>query len=85
MTIRIRRADFPNYQSYLDAICAPIGGADSHIVWDEDEQEWVLDPAWMFDQERNVVRPRDHRESPPTAASSSSAVVAVVVVSVARW
>jgi len=30
---RIRRSDFLDYASYLDAI----GGADSRIVWDEDD------------------------------------------------
>jgi hypothetical protein len=43
MTIQIHRADQPGYMAYLDAICAPIGGVDSHVVWDEVEQEWVLE------------------------------------------
>jgi hypothetical protein len=67
MTTQIRRVDYPDYASYIDAIAEPIGGADSHIVWDEDEQEWVLDPEWVFDQERNAVRHRQERpDSPPT-------------------
>jgi hypothetical protein len=67
MTTQIRRSDYPDYMSYLDAICAPIGGADSHIVWDEDEEEWVIDPEWVFDRERQAVRRRDRTGSaPPT-------------------
>ncbi|MFI5281845.1 MAG: hypothetical protein ACHQ0J_01790 [Candidatus Dormibacterales bacterium] len=40
---QIRRSEYPDYMSYLDAIAAPVGGVDSHVVWDEDEGEWVLD------------------------------------------
>ncbi len=43
VTIQIRRSDYPDYMSYLDATCEPIGGAMNPAVWDEDEQEWVLD------------------------------------------
>ncbi|HZK73735.1 MAG TPA: hypothetical protein VFD88_07020 [Clostridia bacterium] len=56
MTTQIRRADYPDYWSYLDAICEPIGGADSHIVWDEDEQIWALSPEWVAEQERRGRR-----------------------------
>jgi hypothetical protein len=43
MSVQIRRADFADYWSYLDAVAAPVGGCDSHVVWDEDEEEWVLE------------------------------------------
>lgn len=43
MTTQIRRSDYADYMTYLDAIFAPVGGVDSHVVWDEDEQEWVLE------------------------------------------
>jgi hypothetical protein len=43
MAVQIKRSDYPDYMSYLDAVAAPIGGVDSHVVWDEDEQEWVLE------------------------------------------
>lgn len=43
MTVQIHRSDYPDYMSYLDAVCARIGGWGSHVVWDEDEQERVLD------------------------------------------
>ena len=29
MTVQIRRSDYPDYASYMDAVCEPIGGADS--------------------------------------------------------
>ena len=50
MTVQVKRSDYPDYMTYLDAICEPIGGADSHIVWDEDEQEWALDREVDHDQ-----------------------------------
>lgn len=40
---QIRRSDYPDYMTYLDAIFAPVGGIDPHVVWDEDEQQWVLE------------------------------------------
>jgi hypothetical protein len=27
MTVQIKRRDYPDYWSYLDAICEPIGGS----------------------------------------------------------
>jgi len=33
----------PDYQWYLDAVASPIGGADSHVVRDEGEEEWILE------------------------------------------
>jgi hypothetical protein len=42
--------------SYLDAICEPIGGAMNPAMWDEDEEEWVLNPAWIAEQERRGRR-----------------------------
>jgi hypothetical protein len=58
--MQIHRFDFPDYMSYLDAVCAPIGGVDSHVVWNEVESEWV------FDQERSADRRRRERpDSPP--------------------
>jgi hypothetical protein len=41
---QIRRSDFPDYASYIDAICEPIGGPMNPAVWDEDEQVFVLNP-----------------------------------------
>ncbi len=30
MTTQIHRSDHPDYMTYLDALCEPIGGVDSH-------------------------------------------------------
>lgn len=49
MTVQVRRSDYPDYMSYLDAVCEPIGGAMNPAVWDEDEQVFVLDPAWIVE------------------------------------
>ena len=65
MTAQSRRSDYPDYLSYLDAICEPIGGAMNPAVWDEDEQEWVLNPEWVAEQERRGRRVPPG--SPPTA------------------
>ncbi len=62
MTIQIHRADYPDYWSYLDAVAEPVGGWDSHVVWDEDEQEWVLDHDVDLDQ---VLDPQYQPCPPP--------------------
>jgi hypothetical protein len=64
MSAQIKRSDFSDYQSYMDAIAEPIGGAMNPAVWDEDEQVFVLNPAWVAEQERRGRRvPPD---SPPS-------------------
>jgi hypothetical protein len=63
VTIQIHRSDYPDYMSYLDAI----GGAMNPAVWDEDEQEWVLNPEWVAEQER---RERSYRERPARRLAS---------------
>jgi hypothetical protein len=63
VTTQIRRADYPDYMSYLDAIAAPVGGVDSHVVWDEVEEEWVLDQERGADRRRRDETRR--RPAPP--------------------
>jgi hypothetical protein len=36
---RIRRADYPDYASYMDVICEPIGGATNPAVWEPQTRE----------------------------------------------
>jgi hypothetical protein len=48
MTTQIRRSDYPDYASYMDAIAEPIGGAVNPAVWDEDEQVFVLLVCFPF-------------------------------------
>jgi hypothetical protein len=62
---RIRRSDFSDYASYMDSIAEPIGGATNPAVWDEDEQVFVLNPAWIVEQERRGRR-RERPDSPPS-------------------
>ena len=61
MSTQIRRSDYPDYMSYLDAICEPIGGEMNPAIWDEDEQEWVLNPAWVAEQERRSKKKDRHK------------------------
>ncbi len=69
MIRQIKRSDFPDYASYLDAIAEPIGGAMNPAVWDEDEQEWVLNPEWVLEQERRGRRRRERPDPPPSLHS----------------
>jgi len=50
MTAGIRRASYPDYASYMDAIWELIGGATNPPVWDEDEGVWVLNPDVDLDR-----------------------------------
>lgn len=64
MTVQIHRSDYPDYMTYLDAIFAPVGGGDSHVVWDEVEEAWMLE----MQTDRGATadsNPRRERSSDP--------------------
>lgn len=61
MTTQIRRADYPDYQSYIDAIAEPVGGATNPAVWDEVEQAQgptAGSPRWRAFHTRPRLEPR---------------------------
>jgi hypothetical protein len=57
MTVQVKRSDYPDYMTYLDVICAPIGGVNSHVVWDAVEAEWVLEREVDTSTDDAALRP----------------------------